>query len=121
LVVVNPHSNAPEGMCGEPVEMLTAIPVLAQAIGSLAAPHAVVVAPDQGAANLAERYASLFGRPVAVVRKTRVSGTTVMAEELVGDVEGRSVIVIDDMISTDRIIEGAVHVLLQHSVINPSS
>ena len=114
LVVVDPHTAALEAMCSVPVEMLTAVPVLAGALDPELAEDAVVVAPDLGAVKLAERYAALVARPVAVVRKSRVSGETVRAEELVGDVEGRAALIVDDMISTGSTIEAAIRVLLAH-------
>ena len=86
--------------------------LLAGALASALSEDAVVVAPDLGAVKLAERYAAVLGRPVAVVRKTRVSGSTVRAEELVGDVDGRLAVIVDDMISTGSTIEAAVEVLL---------
>jgi len=114
LVVVDPHTTALEAMCSVPVEMLTAVPVLARAVSFELAEDTVVVAPDLGAVKLAERYAALLRRPVAVVRKSRVSGDAVRAEELVGDVEGRAAVIVDDMISTGATIEAAVRVLLGH-------
>src|ERR1019366_188637 len=88
LVVVDPHTAALEAMCGIPVEMLTAVPALAGALAPQVPGGAVVVAPDLGAVKLAEHYASLLHRPVAVVRKTRMTGATVRAEEIAGDVAG---------------------------------
>ena len=114
LVVVDPHTAALEAMCGIPVEMLTAVPALAGALAPLVPGDAVVVAPDLGAVKLAEHYASLLHRPVAVVRKTRMTGATVRAEEIAGDVAGRPAVVVDDMISTGATIEAAARVLLAH-------
>jgi ribose-phosphate pyrophosphokinase len=111
LVIVDPHTTALEAMCAVPVEMLSAVPVLADAVTGDLAEGAVVVAPDLGAVKLAERYAALVERPVAVVRKTRVSGEAVRAEELVGEVAGRSALIVDDMISTGGTIEAAARVL----------
>ncbi|MDW4909228.1 ribose-phosphate pyrophosphokinase [Streptomyces sp. ADMS] len=112
LVVVDPHTAALEAMCGMPVEMLTAVPTIAAALGEETPGTAVVVSPDLGAVKLAEHYAGLLRRPVAVVRKTRESGTRVQAEELVGDVAGRPAVIVDDMISTGATVEAAVRVLL---------
>lgn len=111
LVVVDPHTVALEAMCAMPVEMLTAVPVLAAALRPMIADSAVVVAPDFGAVKLAQRYASLLGRTVAVVRKVRTSGETVEAHELVGDVSGRPTVIVDDMISTGATIEAAMDVI----------
>jgi ribose-phosphate pyrophosphokinase len=61
---------------------------------------------------LAEHYAGLLRRPAAVVRKTRTSGVSVQAEELVGDVADRPAVVVDDMISTGGTVEAAIRALL---------
>jgi len=114
LVVVDPHSAALEAMCGIPVEILTAVPALAEALAPDVPGDAVVVAPDLGAVKLAKHYASLLQRPVAVVRKTRLTGATVRAEEIVGHVAGRPAIIVDDMISTGATIEAATQVVLAH-------
>ena len=110
----DPHSTALEAMCGIPVEMLTAVPALAEALAPDVPGDAVIVAPDLGAVKLAEHYASLLQRPVAVVRKTRLTGATVRAEEIAGDVAGRPAIIVDDMISTGATIEAATRVVLAH-------
>lgn len=114
LVVVDPHTVALEAMCAMPVEMLTAVPVLATALGPTVAESAVVVAPDFGAVKLAQRYASLLGRSVAVVRKVRTSGEAVEAQELVGDVRRRPTVIVDDMISTGATIESAMDLIAGH-------
>lgn len=111
LVVIDPHTAALEATCSIPVDMLTAVPVLAATLRSCTSDTAVLVAPDLGAVKLAERYASLLRRQVVVIRKTRVSGETVHAHELVGDVRGRQAVIVDDMISTGATIEAAAEVL----------
>jgi ribose-phosphate pyrophosphokinase len=113
LVVVDPHSAALEAMAAVPVEMLTAVPALVGALLSMSIPaEAVVVAPDLGAVKLAEHYAALLSRPVVMIRKTRTGARNVHAEGLIGDVEGRPSVIVDDMISTGGTIEEAVRVLL---------
>lgn len=112
LVVVDPHIASLEAVMGVPVDYVDGAAVLAAALQSVRAPG-VLVAPDLGAAKLVERYASALGLPTAVVRKRRLSGLTVEAVELVGDVSGRAPIIVDDMLSTGGTIESATHLLLQ--------
>ena len=115
LLVVDPHTAALEAASSIPCDMLSAVRVVTDAIAPTIPDGAVVVAPDLGAVKLAERSASLLGRlPVAVVRKTRVSGQEVRADELVGDVRGAPAVIVDDMISTGRTIEAAVRLLQSH-------
>ncbi len=114
LIVVDPHTTALEAMCGIPAEMLTAVPALAGALAPMVPAGAVVVAPDLGAAKLAEHYASLLRLPVAVVRKTRLTGSAVHADEIAGEITARPAVIVDDMISTGATIEAAVGVVLAH-------
>jgi ribose-phosphate pyrophosphokinase len=114
LMVIDPHTIVLEAMFAIPVETLTAVSAIADALLPAVTPDTVVVAPDLGAVKLAERYASLLGLSVVIVRKTRLTGTTVRAEELVGQVSGRPAIVVDDMISTGATIEAAVRLLLDN-------
>ena len=115
LVVVDPHTSALEAMFAIPVEMLTAVPVLTTALLDLP-DDTVVVAPDLGAVRLAEQVATRLARPVAVVRKTRLTGSAVHAGDLVGDVTDRSILIVDDMITTGATIEAAAGIALaQHA------
>lgn len=114
LVVVDPHTSSLEAIFAVPVEMLTAVPVLADAIRPAIADGAVVAAPDLGALRLARHFASLVRAPLAVVSKYRLDAVSVSAEDVVGDVRGRPVVLIDDMISTGATIEAAVSALRSH-------
>jgi ribose-phosphate pyrophosphokinase len=114
VVTVDPHSAALEATFGISVDGVSAVQLLADALVESAAPEAgpfVVVAPDLGATKLAERYAAFLDAPVAIVRKTRVSGEVVRAERVVGEVARRAPIIVDDMISTGATIVAAAHAL----------
>jgi|GEM_PF-1648293 len=89
----------------------TAAKLLAEAVR--ATNDTVIVAPDLGAVKLAERYAVVLDLPVAIVRKTRVSGETVRATDVVGDVRGRQPLIVDDMITTAGTVEAAAQALLE--------
>ena len=117
IVVVDPHTPGFEATCSIPVEVLTATSALVGVLCQRELGGSVIVAPDLGAVKLAERFAAAAGLPVAVVRKSRISGTSVRAEELVGDVEGCRPIVVDDMISTGATIEATARLLEAHGAL----
>ncbi len=114
LIVIDPHTVGLETMLTAPVEILTAVSVITGSLLPAVAPETVVVAPDLGAVKLAERYAAQLGLSVVIVKKTRMTGSTVRADELVGPVDGRPAIVVDDLISTGATIEAAVRLLLDN-------
>jgi len=111
VVAVDLHSAALEGFFAFPLEHLSAIPSLAQAAASAVPGESVIVAPDLGAVKLAERYARSLHMPIAVVNKTRVSGEDVEAKGIVGDVRGRPILIVDDMITTGGTIAAAVNMV----------
>ena len=107
VVAVDLHTAGLEAVFGLPLEHLSAVPLLVQALRRRVPANAVVVAPDIGAARLAERYGALLGLPVAIVHKSRVGGDAVTARGRTGDVQGRVPLVVDDMISTAGTVESA--------------
>lgn len=114
LVVVDPHTPTLEAQCRIPVETLSAVDMLSGELASDLPRGAAVVAPDFGAAKIADRYAAVLHRPVVVVRKQRESGSAVSALDIAGDVSGRSAVIIDDMITTGATVEAAVGLLRTH-------
>jgi ribose-phosphate pyrophosphokinase len=112
IVAVDLHTPSFEGFFSVPLEHLSAVAVLANAIDALVTNDAVIVAPDLGAVKLAESYAQLLRRPIAIVHKMRLSGSDVKVRGIVGEVAGRAPVIVDDMISTAGTIEAAVKALL---------
>ena len=113
VVVVDFHSRAVESAFAIPVEHVSAIPILADAVRPSVHKDAVVISPDLGAVKMAERYARLLNLSVAIVHKSRVSGAEVTVQRIVGDVRDREILVVDDMITTGATIEKAVKALLE--------
>jgi ribose-phosphate pyrophosphokinase len=112
IIAVDLHSTALEGVFGIPLEHLSAVGLLAAAVQGILPDNGVIVAPDLGAVKLAERYARILRLPMAIVHKTRISGEAVQVRGVVGDVRGRSPIVVDDMISTGGTIEAALRAVV---------
>jgi ribose-phosphate pyrophosphokinase len=118
VVVVDPHTSAIEALFDVPVEMLTAVPMLAEVLGEHIREDSVIVAPDLGAVKLAEHYGSRLDKTVVIVRKIRQSGSEVRVEEVIGDVEGRPVVIVDDMISTGATIRAAAKAVVARGALS---
>jgi ribose-phosphate pyrophosphokinase len=112
VVAVDLHTPALEGFFPIPLEHVSAVSLLAEAVRPWVPPNAVIVAPDLGAVKLAERYASLLHLPIAIVQKMRLSGEEVQVQRVMGDVRGCVPIVVDDMIGTGGTIEAAIKAVL---------
>ena len=113
VVAVDLHSQGVESAFAIPVEHVSAVPILAEAVRPSVPRNAVIVSPDLGAVKMAERYAKLLDLPVAIIHKTRISGAEVSVQRIVGDVRDKQVLVVDDMISTGGTIEKAIKALLE--------
>ena len=102
LMSVDLHSGQIQGFFDGPVDHLTAMPVLVDYIKANLPDDLVVVSPDAGRVKVAERYTNQLHADLAIVHKRRVKGVknTVEAVEIVGDVDGRTCVIIDDMIDT---------------------
>ena len=112
VVAVDLHSQAVESAFRIPVEHLSAVAILAEAVRPSVRNNTVIVSPDLGAVKMAEHYARHLDLPVAIVHKTRISGEEVSVQRIVGDVRDKQVLVVDDMITTGGTIEKAIKALL---------
>jgi ribose-phosphate pyrophosphokinase len=113
VVAVDLHTTSLEGFFAFPLEHLTAIPLLANAVEDKTSGNSVIVSPDLGGVKLAESYGALLRRPLAVAHKIRLSGKEVEVHGIVGDVAGRAPIIVDDMISTAGTVEAAARAVLK--------
>jgi len=112
IVTIDLHTPQIEGFFRIPVDSLTAMPVLAEAVRGRLGPNATVAAPDAGRADLAARYAERLGLPLVVVHKQRETSSRTRVTRIVGDVEGRQCLIIDDMISTGGTLGSTIDALL---------
>jgi ribose-phosphate pyrophosphokinase len=120
VISVDLHSGQIQGFFDCPVDHLTASPVLLDYLRDQKVPDMVVVSPDAGRVKVAERFSQQLGADLAFVHKRRPPGAadSVEALEVIGDVEGRVAVVIDDMIDTAGTICAAAERLIEAGAVD---
>lgn len=117
LMSVDLHTAQIQGFFDGPVDHLWAMPTLIDYVRTrVDTSNVTVVSPDAGRIRVAEQWAAkLGGGPLAFVHKTRDIRTAnkSVANRVVGEVEGRSCVLVDDLIDTGGTIAGAVRVVLE--------
>ncbi len=112
VVTVDLHAAQIEGFFRIPVDSLTAVPTLSDAVRQYLPDNLIVVSPDEGRVKMAAQYAQRLNATMAVLHKRRETATTTRVTHVVGDVRGKACLIIDDMISTGGTIAEAIEALL---------
>ena len=114
VVSVDLHTGQIQGFFDFPVDHLTAVPVLAAHLATTIDGESVIVAPDAGGGKLARRYADKLGADIAFIDKRRPKGThnVAVATEVVGDIDGRQCVIVDDIIDTAGTVVSAANLLI---------
>ena len=99
-LIVDLHTPQLQGFFNIPVDHLFASPVLVDHFRKLALPNLTVVSPDAGGVERARFFAKKLGAPLAIVDKRRVDIDVSEVMNLIGDVRGRSALIVDDIIDT---------------------
>lgn len=105
VIFVDIHSRAIQGFFNIPVDPLSALPLLAAYFNKPKYANAVVVSPDVGRAGLAGRYAEQLNLPLVVMHKRRTSFSNAETTHVVGDIEGRCPIIIDDIMAGGSVLK----------------
>jgi ribose-phosphate pyrophosphokinase len=107
VLTIDLHAAQIQGFFDIPVDHLYAKPVFVEYLQSIELQNPVIVAPDVGSIRMARAYAQSLGGTLAIVDKRRHSADNTTVENLIGDVRGRDVVMMDDMISTGGSISEA--------------
>jgi ribose-phosphate pyrophosphokinase len=115
IMTVDVHSGQIQGFFDGPFDHLVAMPVLLDYLRNNAPSDTVICAPDAGGVKQADRYASHLGFDLAFVQKRRDTkgDGAVEAIDMIGDVDGRLCVLVDDMIDTAGTITAAAEILCQ--------
>ena len=116
IMAVDLHTAQIQGFFDGPVDHLFALPILADYVeGKLDLSQITVVAPDAGRVRVCERWTDRLGCPLAIIHKRRDPDVAnkVKILEVVGQVRGRTCIIVDDMIDTGATIVNAAEALFE--------
>jgi len=132
LITLDLHAPTLESALPMPATLLHADELFLPRIKSWAIRDLVVVTPDAGGVKRAQRYSLALDAPMAVIAKTRPGPDTAISLQVLGNVENRACLIVDDMASTGRTLVGAanalrqagareVHAIFTHAVMAPGA
>src|SRR5713226_9133230 len=113
VLTMDLHAGQIEGFFNIPVDHLRALPLFADYVREKNLPAPVVVAADDGAVKRSKQLADRLDLPLAIVFQRRVGRDAKETVQVVGEVEGRTPIMIEDIIDTAGTLTGAVDVLMR--------
>jgi ribose-phosphate pyrophosphokinase len=113
ILTLDLHAAQVQGFFKKPVDNLSATGLVAEHIRTMDLPDLTVVAPDVGRSALCRNYARRLGADLAIMDKERVR-SEVTIRSLIGDVRGRSAVILDDELDTAGTLQKATEFLLEH-------
>jgi ribose-phosphate pyrophosphokinase len=114
VLTMDLHSQQIQGFFDIPVDHLYASPTLFKYLTQIPTKNLVVCSPDVGGMKMAAAYADVLGAGLGLVAKKRTSATNVEAINVVGDVDGCDVLLVDDITETAGTLTAAAKILRQH-------
>ena len=112
VLTMDLHAGQIQGFFNVPVDHMTALMMLTQYFDDLGLQDLVVVAPDAGRVKLNKKFASKIGAELAILDKERPAQQVAEIGYVIGDVKGRTAILVDDMIDTAGTLKAAAQTVL---------
>ena len=113
VITMDLHADQIQGFFDVPVDHLYASGVLLPYLQSLKLDELVIASPDVGGSKRANTYAKYLGCPLVLCNKTRARANVVATMQIIGDVEGKNVVIIDDMVDTAGTITKAADLMME--------
>ncbi|MDD5469529.1 MAG: ribose-phosphate diphosphokinase [Candidatus Peribacteraceae bacterium] len=114
VITLDMHSSQIQGFFSIPVDVLDARAIFAEYFLGKKLKNPVVISPDAGGAKRAKKFADMIGAELAILNKTRPRHQEVETMEIVGEINGKTCILFDDMIDTAGSLLSSRNVLVQH-------
>ena len=114
VITVDLHAQQIQGFFDIPVDHLYASPVLFKCLKDIDTENLTLFSPDVGGMKMASAYAGMLNVPIGFIAKRRMSAETVEAVSLVGETQGREILLIDDMTETAGTLCAAARLLKEN-------
>lgn len=111
ILTMDLHASQIQGYFDIPVDHLLGVPILAKYFKEKGLEDLVVVSPDLGSVTRARNFADHLNAPIAIIDKRRPKANVSEVMNIIGDIEGKNVILIDDMIDTAGTITNGANAL----------
>ncbi|QQY79498.1 ribose-phosphate pyrophosphokinase [Keratinibaculum paraultunense] len=111
VVSMDLHAGQIQGYFNLPVDHLSGVPILAEYFKKIVDRETVIVSPDLGGVTRARNFANLLDLPIAIIEKRRPKANVSEVMNIIGDIEGKNAIIVDDIIDTAGTITKAAQVL----------
>jgi ribose-phosphate pyrophosphokinase len=112
MVTMDLHSGQIQGFFAKPCDHMTAMNMLSQYFADQGLEDLVVVAPDAGRVKLAKKFAAKIGAELAILNKERPAQQVAEIGYVIGDVKGKTALLVDDMIDTAGTLKAAAQTVL---------
>jgi len=111
VITMDLHADQIQGFFDVPVDHLYASGVILPYLQSLHLEDLVIASPDVGGSKRANTYAKYLGCPLVLCNKTRARANVIATMQIIGEVEGKNVVIIDDMVDTAGTITKAADLM----------
>ncbi len=113
IITVDLHAEQIQGFFEIPVEHITALPLFGKYLENLNLEDLVIVSPDAGGAKRANKLAKKLGAELAIIYKMRPRPNAVEVFDVIGNVEGKNCVIVDDIVDTAGTLVAAADMLLK--------
>jgi ribose-phosphate pyrophosphokinase len=118
IITMDLHADQIQGFFNVPVDHLYASSLFIPYIGKLGLENLIVASPDVGGTKRANTYAKMLGTDMVICHKTRAKANVIDNMTVIGEVKGKNVIIVDDMIDTAGTITKAADLMMERGALS---
>ncbi len=118
IITMDLHADQIQGFFEKPVDHLYASTIFLPYLESLNLPHLTIASPDMGGSKRAYAYSRALKSDVVICYKQRAKANVISHMELIGDVQGKNVVLVDDMVDTAGTLTKAADLMMERGALS---